>query len=72
MSVIFPVIVCANILKGNKKAQKNNNFLNSSFCFIMFELISLISSVPRENIVGKAWLRYWPPKNAGFVVGAKE
>jgi len=23
--------------------------------------------VPKENIVGKAWLIYWPPQKAGFV-----
>lgn len=27
-------------------------------------------SVPRENIVGKAWLRYWPPKRVGFIAEA--
>lgn len=26
-------------------------------------------SVPRENIVGKAWLRYWPPGKIGFIPG---
>lgn len=27
-------------------------------------------SVPKENIVGKAWFRYWPPKRMGFVAEA--
>lgn len=27
-------------------------------------------SVPRENIVGRAWLRYWPPQRIGFVAEA--
>lgn len=24
-------------------------------------------SVPRENIIGKAWFKYWPPENIGIV-----
>lgn len=24
-------------------------------------------AVPVDNIVGKAWLRYWPPQRAGFI-----
>ncbi|OGY20825.1 MAG: signal peptidase I [Candidatus Chisholmbacteria bacterium RIFCSPLOWO2_01_FULL_49_14] len=27
-------------------------------------------SVPRDNIVGKAWLRYWPPQRVGFIAVA--
>lgn len=26
--------------------------------------------VPQENIVGKAWIRYWPPQRAGFIAEA--
>lgn len=27
-------------------------------------------TVPRENIVGRAWLRYWPPQRVGFIAEA--
>lgn len=27
-------------------------------------------AVPRENIVGRAWLRYWPPQRIGFIAEA--
>lgn len=27
-------------------------------------------SVPKENIVGRAWVRYWPPQRAGFIAEA--
>lgn len=27
-------------------------------------------TVPRDNIVGRAWFRYWPPKRLGFIADA--
>ncbi len=27
--------------------------------------------VPKENIIGKAWFRYWPPQRVGFVKNAE-
>jgi len=27
--------------------------------------------VPRENIIGKAWFRYWPPEKIGLIKEAK-
>ena len=27
--------------------------------------------VPKENIIGKAWFRYWPPKQMGLIPQAK-
>lgn len=27
-------------------------------------------SVPRENLVGRAWIRYWPPQRVGFIAEA--
>jgi len=26
--------------------------------------------VPKDNIVGRAWLRYWPPRRVGFIAEA--
>jgi signal peptidase I len=26
--------------------------------------------VPKENIVGRAWIRYWPPQRVGFIAEA--
>jgi hypothetical protein len=25
--------------------------------------------VPKENIIGRAWLRYWPPGKIGLIKG---